>query len=84
MDEIVSARKYYGPIGSVGQQHPVRGSVLLINGQPEFHGTAIEVKKFYHDLLERRAKRSHRAKEAAPKMLYTRRNRDGNTSSKDQ
>ena len=50
--EIVSARKYYGPIGSVGQQHPVRGSVLLRNGYPEFHGKTWEVKKFLKNLLK--------------------------------
>ena len=51
--EIISARKYYGPIGSMGQQHPVRGSVLLVNGYPEFHSTTSEVKKIYRNLLER-------------------------------
>jgi hypothetical protein len=51
--EIIPARKYYGPIGSVGQQRPVRGSVLLLNGYPEFHGTKKEVEAFYKKLLKK-------------------------------
>ena len=51
--EIVPARKYYGPIGSVGQQRPFTDSVLLRNGYPEFNGTAREVKKFLQTILKR-------------------------------
>ena len=51
--EIIPARKYYGPIGSVGQQRPVRGSVLLLNGYPEFHGTKKEIEEFYKKLLKK-------------------------------
>ena len=54
MMEIVSAKKYYGPIGSVGQQRPVRGSVLLINGRPEFHDKTCVVRQTYKDLLKRK------------------------------
>lgn len=54
--EIIPAKKYYGPIGSVGQQHPVRGSVLLINGHPEFHDKTSVVKKLYKELLKKRGK----------------------------